>query len=107
MSDMSLFESAAPYQKHSKTSKEAAAVIGGKSLHQGEKVLSYLKRYGPSTDDEIAEALSFPCLHCGVVADKSSWRRARAVLKKEGLVVDTGKTRPGRSGRRQSVWSAK
>lgn len=86
------------YVSGSQTSQLAAAAIrkGASSLRT--KVLNYLRdRRDGATDDEMQWALGM---------NPSTQRPRRVELCEEGLVVDSGKRRPTKSGRAATVWYA-
>lgn len=75
------------------TSKAAAASVGN-GLEP--KILEVLDRRGPSTADEIVQAL--------LPAYPPSCKSAISRLKNAGLVEDSGERRPSNRGRLQCVW---
>lgn len=89
-----------PAQRHSATSREAAAriVTGAKSLRG--RVLMALLAAGPRgmTDEELQD---------GLLINPSTQRPRRVELVRMGLVLDSGTTRATRAGRRATVWVAK
>jgi hypothetical protein len=89
-----LWGEAAPYQRHSDTSREAAAeVTPSLSARQA----SVLACYGPLglTDEELVTYMN---------GDPSSLRPRRIELVAKGMLQDSGTTRKTRSGRRAVVW---
>ncbi len=87
----------APYAAKSATSQAAAAAIAGEARFIRQRVLAFIRSrrdYG-ATDPEISEALGLP-------GDSSRPRRIE--LRDAGTIVDSGRTRPTRSGRAATVW---
>jgi len=89
----------AKYQKHSKTSKDAAKSIGGVLNAKQEEVLAYLQKCGKrgATDIEMQEALGM---------NPSTQRPRRIELVEYGLAASSGMTRLTPSGRKAEVWIA-
>lgn len=87
----------APYQAHSRTSREAASSIQGKSARLRNQVLDELRR-NPATDEELANALTLSGNTC---------RPRRVELVDLGLVEDSGERRKTASGRNAVVWRVK
>lgn len=88
-------------EKHSRTddlhtSKAAAHSIVNASAIMG-IILSNLKVHGPRTQAELAQL-------CGL-HDSQVWKRL-SDLKNLKRIEPTGLTRPGPSGRAQTVWRA-
>jgi transcription initiation factor IIE alpha subunit len=95
VADLPLFS--LPAQRHSKTSRAAAASLDGDALNAMQRrVLKYLETHGPSTDEEMARGLDM---------NPSTQRPRRIELQKRGLVVEAG-TRKTVSGRKAVVWKA-
>ena len=95
VADLPLFNP--PSQRHSQTSRAAAASLDGNALNAMQRrVLEYLEQYGPSTDEEIAT---------GLAMNPSTERPRRIELQKRGLVVQAG-TRKTASGRKAVIWRA-
>jgi predicted ArsR family transcriptional regulator len=95
VADLPLFN--LPAQRHSETSRAAAASLGADALNAMQRrVLEYLETHGPSTDEEIATGLDM---------NPSTERPRRIELQKRGLVVEAG-TRKTVSGRKAVVWKA-
>jgi transcription initiation factor IIE alpha subunit len=93
VADLPLFNP--PAQRHSETSRAAAASLDGDALNAMQRrVLQYLETHGPSTDEEIATGLDM---------NPSTERPRRIELHKRGLVVEAG-TRKTASGRKAVVW---
>ena len=86
-----------PYQGHSTTSERAAQEIAGSVDSLRRRVLEFLQLNGPSSDDEIQEALAM---------NPSTERPRRIELVKLGLVRDSGLTGKTRSGRACTLWIA-
>lgn len=86
-----------PSQAHSPTSQEAAEAIQPRAETLRRAVLDYLRSRGEegATDEETQEALAM---------SGSTQRPRRCELQEMGLVVDSGRTRPTRSGRAAVVW---
>lgn len=85
----------APAQRHSQTSVAAADAIAPNAASLRGKVLSYLRICGGATDEEGIEATGIP---------PSTYRPRRVELWRGGHIVDSGVTRPTRSGRQAVVW---
>ena len=90
-------EQPVPYQKHSRTSKAAAASAKPVAKSLREQVLAYLIAQGDwgATDDEIQSALKM---------NPSTQRPRRVELVRLGLVEDSGSARETRAGRYAVVW---
>ena len=85
------------YQGHSTTSERAAQQIAGGADSLRRRVLDFLQANGPSSDDEIQEALGM---------NPSTERPRRIELCKLGLVRDSGLQGKTRSGRACTLWVA-
>lgn len=86
------------YVSGSKTSQDAATSIRSGAATLRTRVLNYLRdRRDGATDDEMQWALGM---------NPSTQRPRRVELCVEGLVVDSGKRRPTKSGRAATVWYA-
>lgn len=99
MSDRTLFD-APPYQRHSETSRAAAASQAGSRANIGrETVLEFLRGRGEqgATDDEIQGWTGL---------SESTERPRRVELVRAGLVVDAGEKRKTSRGRLATVWRA-
>ena len=84
------------HAKGSPTSKKAAESISGKAAaSMRTEILSFISSSGGATDDEVESALSMR-------HQTASARRRELVLL--GLVKDSRKRRPTRSGRNATVW---
>jgi predicted HTH transcriptional regulator len=79
--------------KDGDTSKEAAEGVDAEFLRAA--VLHALKRKGPMTADECAEAMR---------RDPLSIRPRFSELKNLGQIKDTGERRKNRSGKKAKVW---
>ena len=92
-------EPSPPYQRHSRTSVEAATLIRPAVETARGRVLDALTAAGPAglTDLEMQRRL---------MMDANTQRPRRVELVKAGLVVDSGKTRPTGNGRKATVWVA-
>ena len=97
MKQEDLFNPDPPYQRHSATSKEAAALAKPDASTQRQRVLAHLL-HGPATDEQMQDALAL---------NPSTQRPRRVELVTMGLVVDSGKTAKTRSGRNAVLWQAK
>jgi hypothetical protein len=98
MGQPDLFDDPAPpYQRHSRTSKAAAAAIIPKATKLQTQVLDELKRRGSmgATDQELQKAL-------GMLLQTELPRRVELV--RAGLVKDSGRKRKTTSGRGAVVW---
>lgn len=87
----------APRQAHSATSTRAAEKIESRSAVLRARVHDWIRDRGTygSTDEEAQDGLGM---------NPSTQRPRRVELCRAGLVVDSGTTRPTRSGRRAVVW---
>ena len=87
----------APAQRHSPTSVDAADQIKGVSGKMRRIVLDVIRGFASvgCSDEE-------GMLNCAMPA--STWRPRRVELVNAGLVVDSGKTRKTKSGRKAVVW---
>jgi hypothetical protein len=83
-----------PAQRHSQTSKAAAAQIKKAIGPLHKLILAHLKD-NPSTDEEIMSALDM---------NGNTERPRRRELELMGKIEDSGKTRLTRSGRTAVVW---
>ena len=93
VADLPLFKP--PAQRHSETSRAAAASLDGDALNAMQRrVLEYLETHGPSTDEEIATGLDM---------NPSTERPRRGELARRGLIVEAG-TRRTSSGRMATIW---
>lgn len=84
-----------PSQAHSPTSRAAAESIKPKVGPLHREILTHLGIIFDSTDEEMQTDLSM---------SPNTQRPRRRELQLMGLVVDSGKTRPTRSGRAAVVW---
>lgn len=93
------YEPDAPFQAHSPTSADAATEIQPRTETLRRAVLAFLQQRGDegASDEEIQEALAM---------NPSTQRPRRIELVTMGLVRDSGRTRPTRSGRAAVVWVA-
>lgn len=89
-----------PYQRHSETSLEAAVKAEPNAHTQLYRVLEQLRACPGSglTDEEMQTKLGM---------NPSTQRPRRVDLVSRGLVVDSGRTRLTRSGRKATVWAAR
>ncbi len=90
----------APAIESSETSKAAAREIGGSSHLLRVKVYQILRGAGVEglTDEEMQDTLEMA---------GSTQRPRRVELVADGSVVDSGRTRPARSGRQATIWVAR
>lgn len=88
---------APPCQAHSPTSRDAAQAIEPRTETLRRAVLDYIRRCGDegATDEQVQDALAM---------SGSTQRPRRVELQEMGLVIDSGKTRPTKSGRKAVVW---
>jgi hypothetical protein len=86
-----------PFQSHSETSKEAAKLAVLSAAKGRRMVLGALRNNGPMTDEQLQDKL---------LLEGSSERPRRVELVKQGLVRDSGRTHPTRSGRSAVLWEA-
>lgn len=90
-----LFAQRAPSVNGSATSAAAADALAPATLNRLHRlVLEFLRRHGPSTDEQIATG-------CGM--NPSTARPRRIELARRGLVVEAGERRTA-SGRKATVW---
>ena len=89
-----------PSVRDSRTSARAADSIRGAANALRQRVLDYLRERPMSggTDEEMQVVLDM---------NPSTQRPRRGELVALGLVVDSGRTRPTRSGRQATVWVAR
>lgn len=95
LEQLDIFE--APAQRHSATSRAAATQIAPHAPTLRARVLAYIAKNGPCSDEQIANALGL---------NPSTARPRRIELVAEGLVrahYETGKTSSGRSA---TLWIA-
>lgn len=93
------FDFGAPYQGHSDTSREAAEAIEPDAATLRGQVLCFIRQRGETgaTDDEV---------QIGLRMNPSTERPRRIELWRIGLVKQTARKRPTRSGRNATVWEA-
>ncbi len=86
-----------PYQRHSPTSRAAAADIAGRAGTLRRLVYDHLEARGETgaTDPELQTVTNM---------GGSTQRPRRVRLVEMGLVRDSGRTRPSPSGRQCAVW---
>lgn len=88
-----------PFQPHSATSKAAAKSFAAKAPSLKQQVLDFFKsRPDGATDEQLIN-------HFGLSA--SSVRPRRVDLVDDELLIDSGRTAKGRSGRDATVWICK
>ena len=89
-----------PSQRHSETSRAAAANIAPEAGTLRAKVLAFIVTAGENgaTDQEIQDGLGM---------DGNTERPRRRELEKGGFIVDSGRTRVCRSKQAAVVWVAK
>lgn len=86
------------YQRGSRTSREAAERVDAATLRERVfRHIAYREAWG-MTDEECQDALAM---------NPSTQRPRRVELVRAGRVVDSGRTRPTRSGRQAVVWIAR
>ena len=88
-----------PYQRHSKTSLDAADSVKEKTPALRKRIRQWLREHGPATDEEIIDAFGGP-------THASSIRPRRVELVQLGSVFDTNVTKKTRSGRSAVLWEA-
>ncbi len=95
----------APYQRHSTTSRLAAASAADFAANQEALVERLLRDRGGvgATDEEIYQGLITSRVITPETKD-SSIRRARVGLVSMGIAHDSGRRRETRSGRSGTVW---
>jgi len=89
-----------PFAPGSETSRQAAAAIARHAPLIRDRVLAFITGRGldGATDEELA---------LGLQIRESTARARRVELRDQGLVADSGQTRPTASGRAAVVWVAK
>ena len=89
-----------PSQRHSPTSVAAAEQVEPHAGTLRARVLEEIRRHGAdgATDENVQDALWI---------NPSTERPRRIECVEAGLVIDSGRTRPTRSGRAAAVWIAK
>jgi hypothetical protein len=94
-----LFDYLPPAQQHSPTSVAAGEAIAPCSGRLRRAVLDAISAAGARglTDEEVQIVLAMP---------SSTERPRRIECVRAGLIVDSGRTRPTRSGRKATVWIA-
>lgn len=88
---------AAPAQRHSETSQAAAEAISDHLNSLEAKVLAYFRGKGEAgaTDEDAQDEIPM---------GGSTERPRRIRLVELGLLRDSGRTKPGRSGRKLTIW---
>jgi hypothetical protein len=88
---------ALPFQRHSPTSQAAAESMGNPATLRRKvyELLAGAHMGWGRTDEEIQDALGMPA---------NTERPRRRELERAGLVRDSGRKRPTRSGRSAVVW---
>ncbi len=88
-----------PFQTHSDTSRSAAHLMRDRARGLREDVYSFVASRGRvgATDEELQSALPI---------GPNTARPRRVELVAEGRVVDSGRTRETKSGRKATVWVA-
>lgn len=90
-----LFNGTPPHQKHSATSRAAAGQVSTETKRAAvRRFITISNAYG-ATDQEIQDFLEM---------DPSTERPRRRELELQGIIIDSGRTRPTRSGRQAVVW---
>lgn len=87
----------APYQPHSETSKEAAERIEPNAGTLKAKVLAFIRRYGPVTDEMIQRELDL---------DGDTERPRRIKLVQQGFVRNSGEKYKTSKGGNATLWEA-
>ena len=87
-----------PFAKSSETSRKAAISMHHETPSLRVKVYGLLLTFGGMTAEEIQTAMNTS----GSTIRPRIWE-----LRKEGRVVDSGETRPTRSGRQATIWRVK
>jgi transcription initiation factor IIE alpha subunit len=96
-SDAARYPEVPGHVRNSATSKAAADSIGSKKLGDlHRRVYSYIKRTGGCTDEEGQNALALA---------QNTYRPRRRELELQGYLIDSGKTRLTRSGRKAVIWT--
>jgi hypothetical protein len=95
------------YQRHSQTSIQAAREIEPKVESIKKQVLAWFQICGAegSTDDELA--MAYPEYKPGTLRCRRielTWDNKK---RRDGPLVDSGRTRSNRSGRKMTVWVAR
>jgi len=93
-----LFGGAPPSVKHSATSVSAAEEIEPSVGRLQALVLAELKTNGPGTDEELMERTGLA---------PNTLRPRRRELQLKGLVGDSGRRKPTKSGRAAVLWENK
>ncbi len=86
-----------PYQPHSFTSRQAANAFSGKAPKARHRVFLALTASTGMTDEELCAALNMGA---------NTERPRRVELERAGLIRDSGRQRPTRSGVTAVVWVA-
>ncbi len=86
-----------PSQRHSPTSRAAAAAMASDTSRLRGLVLREILTAGGLTDEEGIDATGL---------SPSTYRPRRVELVERGQVRDAGRTRPTRSGRKAVIWEA-
>lgn len=96
---LSLLDHRPPVQRHSPTSVAAGERIREDAGTLRGRVLAYIRGAAErgATDEEMQAALDM---------NPSTQRPRRGELVEAGLVMDSGITRPTKSGRQATVWRA-
>lgn len=84
-----------PFQKHSETSRAAAVSMRRKIGKLHVRVLEALRVHGSLTDEELCDVLAM---------QGNTLRPRRRELELVDYVVDSGKCRNTRSGRKAVIW---
>jgi hypothetical protein len=95
MAQYDLFGGEPPSQRHSKTSRAAAAAIKQKIGPMHVVVLYYLYGCGGATDEEM---------QAGIPMSANTQRPRRRELELMGCIVDSGRVRLTNSRRQAVVW---
>jgi hypothetical protein len=95
MDELPLFDTP-PYQRHSRTSRDAAEQARESAPTQRQRVFAQLQAHD-ATDEEM---------QCALGMNPSTQRPRRIELHRMGFVKDSGRKRLTKSGRKAVVWEA-
>jgi len=88
-----------PFQRHSETSRQAAVSMHQPAKFIRQQVLEWFRANGPATDQELFAAMA--------PMPENTLRPRRCELRDQGLLEDTGDSKPSPSGRPSKIWKAK
>ena len=96
---LGLFDRPPAFPHATETARPAAEVLTPIAGHYREQVLQFIRARGEegATDEAVQQALGLK---------RDTVRARRVELPDEGLILDSHRTRPVRSGRRAVVWLA-